>query len=364
MAVLHEKMQQVLIKSFLSEADLPLIVCRPSPFSIIYINDTLEQAWGFHAHALLKEPERITAVIYEEDRSAFIKKVINNPHSHCNEAIEFRIVMPHDRLRWYALRLHHLPLPQQGQWVVGYVEDITERKEQETMLQQTCDKLEDFVQMLKHDMKGMMGNIQIVANLIKEKISTKEQEELASYFDLISLTCREAVSHTEEITERFLLETDHLLIEKEQVNLAEEVFQAVDLYRAQLEAKRLTTKVLLSEGKMIVQADKLKCWQIIKNLLSNAIKFSQNEGQIIIALKELKDAILLKVSDMGIGIPKALQPFIFQKHSQAIRRGTKGEIPTGMGTYIVKKIVKAHNGEVWFESKEEEGTTFFVKLPR
>jgi len=49
--------------------------------------------------------------------------------------------------------------------------------------------------------------------------------------------------------------------------------------------------------------------------MSNAIKFSQNAGQIIIALKELKEAIVLKVSDMGIGIPKALQPFIFQKHS-------------------------------------------------
>ena len=362
--MIHEDIEQALVKETLIKTEIPLIICRMVPFGILYVSQAIKREWRFYADITAEAPDRITEVIYPEDRAAFIEKVMEAPLNYCDELIEFRVAMPNEQQKWYGLRLYPLQLQGKMNYVAGFVEDITERKNRETQLQAKYGKLEDYVHMVRHDLKGMIGNIQIINNLIREKITAKEPEELASYFELISKICREAICHTAELSERFFLPSEDLTLEKEEVDLTEEVFQAVDLYRAQLEYKKLTMKVLLSEGKMVVQADKMKFWQIIQNLMSNAIKFSHENGQITIALKNLRDFILLEVSDIGIGIPPAFHPFIFQKHSQAMRKGTKGEKPTGMGTYIIKQMVEAHDGEVWFESEEGMGTTFFVKLPK
>lgn len=116
-----------------------------------------------------------------------------------------------------------------------------------------------------------------------------------------------------------------------------------------------------SKPKLISDGVVLK--EIFGNLLSNAIKYTPNGGKIIISIKPHKAKLIVSVQDSGMGIPLESQPNVFTKFFRAdnvVKKETSG---TGLGLYLVKGLVKELGGEVWFETKENKGSTFFVSLP-
>jgi len=104
--------------------------------------------------------------------------------------------------------------------------------------------------------------------------------------------------------------------------------------------------------------------QVLLGLQSNALKFTPGTGSIDLDIQEEKLGFCLVVKDTGIGIPKDLQPLIFEKFSEARRPGVRGEVSTGMGMYIIEQIVRMHQGKIWFDSKENQGSCFYVFIPK
>lgn len=116
----------------------------------------------------------------------------------------------------------------------------------------------------------------------------------------------------------------------------------------------------LSHSKHAIVDDKL-LQHILTNLLSNALKYSPDGGEIVFKVKQLNSTLEFTLSDKGIGIPdqekeNLFEPFYRCKNASKI----KG---TGLGLAIVKRSVESHGGEIIFESKIEEGTTFTVSIP-
>lgn len=124
-------------------------------------------------------------------------------------------------------------------------------------------------------------------------------------------------------------------------------------------------KIVFSEVnehlKLSANASKLE--RVIDNLISNAFKFSAIDKEIRIAASKVKDKVLIKVSDRGIGIPSELQSHIFEQFSKAGRKGLQGEKSIGLGLHISHKIIEQHQGELLVNSVENEGTTFTIQLP-
>ncbi|MCX6736144.1 MAG: ATP-binding protein [Candidatus Parcubacteria bacterium] len=124
------------------------------------------------------------------------------------------------------------------------------------------------------------------------------------------------------------------------------------------------------------QADKRLLTIVLQNLLSNAIKYTNNEGEVSIAIQTIPEGSLLDgrkmteeslgitVADSGIGVPKSQQDKIFTKLFRADNAASSRTEGTGLGLYIVKAIVEQSGGQVWFTSEENMGTTFFVSFPR
>ena len=102
--------------------------------------------------------------------------------------------------------------------------------------------------------------------------------------------------------------------------------------------------------------------QMFDNLIGNAIKYTPEGKKVCIQLRCEDNQNILKIADQGQGIPQEDQPHIFEKFYRAsnITSDAKG---TGLGLAIVKTIVESHSGRIWAESKEGEGSTFFVVLP-
>jgi signal transduction histidine kinase len=113
-----------------------------------------------------------------------------------------------------------------------------------------------------------------------------------------------------------------------------------------------------------VRTDRAILKEIIINLVSNAVKYTPPKGKVHIKARLRKDQVLIQISDTGWGIPKYSQDQIFSKFFRAeniVKRETTG---TGLGLYLVKGLVESINGKIWFESREGEGTDFFLSLPR
>jgi signal transduction histidine kinase len=111
----------------------------------------------------------------------------------------------------------------------------------------------------------------------------------------------------------------------------------------------------------VVSFDKKLLWQALNNLLSNAIKYSPGGGRIEMSLTCNSQHIQIQVMDNGMGIPEKDQKRIFEYFHRA---ANVGNIPgTGLGLVIARRAIITHGGELTFESREGQGTTFTITIP-
>jgi signal transduction histidine kinase len=108
-----------------------------------------------------------------------------------------------------------------------------------------------------------------------------------------------------------------------------------------------------------------KTWltQAVSNLVGNALKFTPENGTVTIGAEMDSNALTVSVKDTGPGIFAAMQEKLFQKFSKLGGKETLANEGHGLGLAIVKSVVDAHQGRVWVESKEGEGSTFLFALP-
>lgn len=123
---------------------------------------------------------------------------------------------------------------------------------------------------------------------------------------------------------------------------------------------------------LIVEVDVHRIEQVFHNLLSNAIKYSPQGGEIAIDLRKVdpdsahgieRPSAEITIQDHGLGIPADQQAMIFERFVRARNAQERGIDGTGLGLYLCKEILAAHDGLIWFESAEGQGTTFHAILP-
>jgi two-component system phosphate regulon sensor histidine kinase PhoR len=136
---------------------------------------------------------------------------------------------------------------------------------------------------------------------------------------------------------------------------------AVERLRPQAERANLTLAVVLPVELPQVMVDADRICQVIINLVHNAIKFTAPGGFVTVTARCVHDSVVISVADTGIGIPSADVPRIFERFYKADRARSGGG--TGLGLAIAKHTVQAHNGRIWVESVDGEGSTFSFTLP-
>ena len=110
-------------------------------------------------------------------------------------------------------------------------------------------------------------------------------------------------------------------------------------------------------------ADKERIRLVVENILSNAVKYTLAKGKIEIGFSQKNEFLLCSIQDDGVGIPINQQEHVFEKFFRSdnvLKYQTEG---TGLGLYIAKNIVEQLGGEIWFESRENEGTKFVFSIP-
>lgn len=115
---------------------------------------------------------------------------------------------------------------------------------------------------------------------------------------------------------------------------------------------------------VVVNGDPESLRQLLNNLLGNAIKYTQSEGKIHVELKALSGDALLTVADTGMGIPPADRERIFERFFRVDKARMRASGGAGLGLAICKAITETHGGMIDFETRQDQGTIFRVRLPQ
>jgi signal transduction histidine kinase len=152
-----------------------------------------------------------------------------------------------------------------------------------------------------------------------------------------------------------LQNTDEL--DREDLDISRLIKDSMSAMNSQAHKKKIRINFIGSDGLVLQANDNLG--RVFSNLLSNAIKFSPSQSQILVSLTELPSKVLIQVKDQGPGIPDEHKSKIFQRLEKL---DCKNE-GSGLGLFIVKKILDLHHGKVWIDDNPDGGSIFNVELP-
>ncbi len=223
-------------------------------------------------------------------------------------------------------------------------------------LEQSQTENSKMMHMVAHDLRNPISSMTMIADVLLETENwTEEDRTLLEHIKLSGTNSLNLVSEMMQVNR------GGEGLNKELVDLERMISYCIELLRFRAEDKKQKIVVVSEPVTAVISREKM--WRVMSNLIANAIKFSEIEGIISVQLTSDKDKALISVKDVGIGIPDKLKDSVFELFTNSKRVGTSGETPYGMGLAISKQIVTAHEGRIWFESKEGQGTTFFVELP-
>ena len=155
-----------------------------------------------------------------------------------------------------------------------------------------------------------------------------------------------------------------MIFNKTNVQLNLFIFNLMKTVQPLINKKNIQLIVLPADDCLIF-TDEQRLKQIFYNLIRNAVDFvPESNGKIEIGFNVHENDVIFHVKDNGIGIPQDKQSNIFKKFYQVNTAQTRKHGGTGIGLVICKGIVEGLNGKIWFESVENQGTTFYFSIPK
>jgi signal transduction histidine kinase len=222
----------------------------------------------------------------------------------------------------------------------------------------------EFISITSHQLKTPLSEINWELELLlsrnREGLSQKQLEIINNVADSSNKMTR-LVSDLLDVTR---IDQGRFFLEIEDVNIVNVIKEVVKNNQFLAKNKKVEIKLDFPENLSEVSTDKKKLMIVVDNLLSNAIKYIKEGGQVEIKAKEEGGNVVVSVRDNGMGIPIYQQEKIFQKFFRSDNTGRYQTTGTGLGLYISKNIVEQSGGKIWFESEENEGSTFYFSLSR
>jgi PAS domain S-box-containing protein len=315
--------------------------------------------------------ESFDVIFTEEDlKNGVPKKEIETALKE-GRATDNRWHIAKDKSLFYAYGLVFPLIGQDGE-MLGYVKilrDLTERKQSEDAIKNYVKELEELnthkesvLAILSHDLRSPLSAIIGTAKYLKENFQKMKTEDVQEMLDLL---------HKSSIDELEMLD---YLVEWARIKYASDTFSPTKIklteyidkvFVSLMETASLNTINLHQEieENTSVFADGKMLISIIQNIVSNAIKHTGKGGTITVTAKKQDDKIIIRVKDDGIGMSKEIIAKLFTPQMKTLSETRKKDKGAGIGLLLVKGFLEKNGGEIWVESIEGEGSSFYFTLP-
>ena len=226
---------------------------------------------------------------------------------------------------------------------------------------QVLTSREDFMAMVSHDLRSLLGGIALSAELLKDVERADEPfVKVARYAATIQRFSARMNRLVGDLMDVASIEAGKLSMVRLRQNASSLVRDSLEAFEPAGAAQGIEIACEQDEGAAMVELDHERILQVLTNLVGNALKFTPRGGRITIALERRSDEVCFSVGDTGSGIAPHLLDAIFTRYYQTKVGDRRG---LGLGLFIAKSIVDGHGGRIWAESTPGHGSTLRFTLP-
>jgi PAS domain S-box-containing protein len=277
--------------------------------------------------------------------------------------MEYRLRRHDGEFRWFLD--NGVPLSGPDGAFAGYIDsgvDITDRKGTEDALRVGDRRKDEFLATLAHELRNPLAPVRNAVEVLRLKGSPTPEVQWAR--EVIDRQMRQMARIIDDLLDVSRISRDVLELRRERVDLATLLNAAIETSQGLIETSGHELDVHLPAHPVFLHGDVTRLAQVFANLLSNAAKFSEAGSRITLRAERRGDEVIVSVRDAGIGIPKEMQPRIFDRFVQVDRSLERSQGGLGIGLTLVKRLVELHGGGVEVHSDGPgKGSEFVVRLP-
>jgi signal transduction histidine kinase len=256
--------------------------------------------------------------------------------------------------------------------IITVIEDISQRKKLEEELKDSYEELkltysklqelykikDNFLSNISHELRTPLTSVIGYTELMLDEKLTQHQRHMT---ETVFRNSKRLSRLIKSLLDSQLIESRDLHLAGEKVVINEIIALVVEDMKNMATVKNIPIKINMTDT-LVVEGDFERLTQVFSNLLDNAIKFTI-KGEINIRGEMDNQKVHIQISDTGIGIPQDRLEKIFDRFYQVDSSDERKYGGTGLGLWISKKLIEAHGGSIWAESKNS-GSTFHILLPK
>jgi two-component system CheB/CheR fusion protein len=340
-------------------------------------NDLIINSWssgsakifGYETEEVIGE--HFDIIFTEEDKKSGIPQKEIETALKDGRATDNRWHIAKDKSTFYAYGLV-FPLTGIDGEMLGYVKilrDLTERKKSEDAIKKYMKELEELnehkesvMAILSHDLRSPLSAIIGTTKYLKENFSTMKQDVAKEMLELVYKSSTDELAMLDYLVEWARIKYASEVFNPTKIELVhyvEKVFETLN-DTASIKAINLHHQI---EENTSVFADSKMLLSIIQNIVSNAIKHTELGGKITVTAKTKADKIIIQIKDNGIGMSEEIIKKLFVPQMKTLSAARKENKGAGIGLLLVKGFLEKNGGEIWVESNEGEGSSFYFTLP-
>lgn len=223
---------------------------------------------------------------------------------------------------------------------------------------------DELLALASHQLRTPATGVKQYIGLLRDGYAGKLTKEQMQYVNKAYASNERQLATINEMLFVAQADANKMNINLSPTNISQMITDIVDEYAETVQTNEQQLSLDMPSASVIIDADAQYIRMAIENVISNAVKYTPLGGEINIKLKQRTQTVQLTVSDTGVGVAKKDFSLLFQKFSRIPNELTNKVSGSGIGLYLVQKIVTAHKGKVRFESREGVGSTCTVTLPR
>ncbi|MBD1936031.1 ATP-binding protein [Microcoleus sp. FACHB-68] len=259
--------------------------------------------------------------------------------------------IPRDRLMEILLKTNGSVVLDVFRHLIQHLRSTTDRYVNQVVHKEKMALIGEMVNTIIHDFKGPFTGIHLASSMLKEIHADEDTQE---WCEIIQTQLTRMLEMTDEVLE-FGRGTP--AINKQPIKFLELIQYFQKLNRCYFESEKVM--FIFQSADIVISADENKLMRVFQNLVTNAVEsFNGSGGRIEFVARSVQEWVEITISDNGPGIPEAIRGRVFEPFVTSGKRGG-----TGLGAAIAKSVVEAHGGQIYFESKSGQGTTFYIRLP-
>ena len=222
---------------------------------------------------------------------------------------------------------------------------------------------DEFISMASHQLRTPLTSVKGYLSMVLDgdvgKVTPRQQTLLREAFN----SSERMVRLIADFLNVSRLQTGKFNIEKGAIDIKAIIKQEMASLGLIAKTHEIKFRFKITDEDLPLIADESKIQQVVMNLLDNAIYYSHPKSTVVVSLEKVKKDVAFTVVDTGIGVPHKDQPKLFQKFYRAKNARHQRPDGTGVGLFMARRVVEAHNGRIIFSSKEGRGSTFGFSIP-